>query len=109
MTTVPLPSATGRATIAATGVAVVQLGPDTAHRRWLLTRMSVKSTSALMTTCVVTLAGDMVDATYTGNQDVSDFTVPQPVEAGQHLVFTFTGGTPTAEVVATVFGEAETG
>ena len=105
------PLGSGTAVFDATGTARVRLGPAVYGSRWNVDLMSVSSTSTLQTTCNVYRdvenAGASIDNTRTGNLDTSNTSVD--LNAGQVLIFVWTGGTPGATATVSVSGTLYTG
>lgn len=97
----------------AAGRAEVTIGPVPAGARWLVTRMTVFVTGSNnpMPVCFVyegtEMPSNLVDSTYTGGQDVSDFGTPWPLEEQESLLFVWTGGTAGTTATARILGTQE--
>lgn len=97
----------------AAGVGEVELGPVPPNQIWLISRMTVfvTGTTVPMPSCSVydgpASPGNLVDATWTGAQDVSDFGTPYVLEANESLLFRWEGGTPGAIATARLVGRTQ--
>ncbi len=97
----------------AAGVAQVELGPVPPGQVWLITRMTVSTTGTdnPMPSCSVydgsVAAQNLIDATYTGSQDVSDFGQPYILQPAETLVFRWEGGTPGLIATARLVGRSQ--
>lgn len=100
----------GHVTLDANGNGDLELGPVPPRAQWLLSRMTVHVTgpTAPMPTCTVYQGSPhpsrLLDATWTGAQDVSDFGAPYPLEDGDRLTFRWEGGTPGETATARLIG-----
>ena len=106
-------SQAGSAEFTAAGVAQVELGPVPPGQVWLITRMTVSTSGSddPMPTCSVydgsVSAQNLLDATYTGSQDVSDFGQPYILQSAESLVFRWEGGTPGEKATARLVGRSQ--
>jgi hypothetical protein len=98
----------GDAVFNAAGVAELELGPVPPSQVWQITRMTVSATSTLQPTCSVydgaAVPANLMDATRTGNQDVSDFGTPYQLQTAESLLFRWEGGTPGAVATGRLVG-----
>lgn len=100
----------GTVILGATGAGDVELGPVPPGQVWLISRMTVAVTGTTnpMPTCSVydgpPNAASLIDATWTGAQDVSDFGTPHELQPNESLLFRWTGGTPGARATARLIG-----
>jgi hypothetical protein len=101
----------GSVVLNAAGAGTVQVGPVPAGQEWELQRMTVFCTGSNnpMPVCKVYdgVAGNeanLIDATYTGGQDVSDFGTPYLLQQQESLFFVWSGGVPGAMATARLIG-----
>lgn len=79
--------------------------------RWRITRISVDTGSNAAPNPIATVyrgsvqPTNIVDATYTGNQDTAEY--PQPIEFvdGESLIVRWTGGNPADVATAVIMGQ----
>lgn len=96
--------------LSAAGGGSVEIGPVDAGTVWLVTRMTVNcsGTNNPMPTCKVydgpETPGNLIDATYTGGLDASDFPGGLLLSAAQSLLFVWAGGVPGSLAVARLVG-----
>lgn len=106
-------NASGSATFDAAGNAQVEIGPVGPAQVWLITRMTVSTTgpSDPMPACYVYDGAPhpsrLIDATWTGTQDVSDFGQPYVLLAAESLTFRWEGGTPGETATARLVGQTQ--
>lgn len=100
----------GRATFDPAGRAEVVLGPVPPRGVWLISRLTVSATgpSDPMPAAYV-YEGDenpanLLDATWTGTQDVSDFGTPHQLDEAEYLTVVWTGGTAGETATARLIG-----
>lgn len=102
-------NATESVTLDATGAGQLELRVD-GGQVWTVQRMTVSCTGPTdpMPSCYVYdgPAADayLIDATWTGTQDVSDFGTPLELLDGEYLTFRWTGGTPGEVATARLVG-----
>lgn len=102
-------TSTARVTLDGSGNGSVVLGPVPAWQRWSLSRVvvSTSDTGPAIPLCVVYIGsaegGRRLDATHSGNGDVSDFSSPVDLAAGYFLTVTWEGGTAGDAAVAELF------
>lgn len=98
----------GSAIFAADGTATVRAGNVPVGEVWRMSSVSVRTTSALRTSCTIYRASatpaNRIDVTEnSGNGDTTD--TPFELAAGEQLVCVWTGGTPGARADVTANGE----
>lgn len=99
----------GQVTITADGAGELELRVP-AGRAWTVQRMTVSCTGPTtpMPSCFVYDGPPndayLLDATWTGTQDVSDFGTPLELGEGDYLTFRWTGGTPGEVATARLVG-----
>lgn len=104
---------TASADFDAGGAAQVELGPVPPGQVWLITRMTVSTSGPTnpMPSCNVydgsVAAANLIDATWTGAQDVSDFGQPYILQTAESLIFRWTGGTPGERATARLIGRSQ--
>lgn len=100
----------GQVTLDAQGNGELELGPVPPRAQWLVARITVSVTGPTdpMPSCTVydgtAHPSNLLDATWTGAQDVSDFGTPYPLEDGDRLTFRWEGGTPGTVATARLAG-----
>lgn len=84
------------ATADATGTATIQFDQVESGWLWLVTAMSVRTTSTTQTRCAVFAGSRLMDGSDTGNFDFSDRNSPVLVNSAEQLSVVWTGATPGA-------------
>lgn len=103
----------GSVTLDADGAGELELGPVPPNQVWLITRVTVSCTGPTnpMPTCSVydgpPSPGNLVDATWTGTQDVSDFGQPYILGVNESLLFRWERGTPGEVATARLVGRSQ--
>jgi hypothetical protein len=102
-------SKAGSAAFNAAGVAEVELGPVPPRQVWLISRMTVSATAG-QPTCSVYDGSvspvNLLDATSTGQQDISDFGQPYMLATNETLIFRWENGEPGAAATARLVGRS---
>lgn len=99
-----------RVALNGSGDGSVTLGPVPAWERWTLARFVVATTGTgdEIPEAVVyqgtAEGGRILDSTYTGNADTSDFSTPIDLPAGHFLTVVWSGGNPGATAVCELYG-----
>lgn len=102
-------SISGQVTLDASGAGALELAVPAATV-WSIQRIAISCTGPTdpMPACYVydgpANDANLLDATWTGTQDVSDFGTPLELYAGEFLTFTWTGGTPGTVATARLIG-----
>lgn len=97
-------------TLNAAGGGFVELGPVPSGQVWLVTRVAVSCTGANnpMPTCQVydgpAVAPNLIDMTYTGGFDASDFPTPLVLSTAEYLTFVWANGTVNQVATARLVG-----
>jgi hypothetical protein len=100
----------GAVVLDAAGGGRVEIGAVPAGQVWAVTRMTVACTGTNnpMPVCKVydgfEAPQNLIDATYTGGQDVSDFPTPHVLQQDQGLLFVWSGGVAGTRATARLVG-----
>jgi hypothetical protein len=98
----------------ANGNGSVELGPVPASRAWAVTRITVSCTGTNLPMPVANVydgppnPANLLDATYTGGQDVSDFGTPYILDQQESLTVEWVGGVPGETATARLIGQQVT-